>query len=167
MQLLMKEKINELLLDVLGDYRRDDEDGGIDDDTLSSIQDDLAARLNKLINIDLLRDRLEIIFEYEKDYLGLIREHKEEIKFVNSLQEDLRKERAKFFSSVLDEVSTVLKSAQVSPEVSSQWIIELVDSYTKSLDASSRVVSENTLSRFNELKEESCDVVEELSNEFK
>ncbi|MEY0026789.1 nickel transporter [Providencia rettgeri] len=163
----MKEKINALLLEVLNDYRGDDEDGGVDDDTITSIKDDLEAKLNQLINIDLLRDRLEIIFDYEKDYLGLIREHKEEIKFVNSLQEDLRKERAKFFSSVLDEVSTVLKSAQVSPEVSSQWIIELVDSYTKSLDSSSRIVSENTLSRFNELKEESCAVVDDLSNEFK
>ena len=91
-----------------------------------------------------LKERLGILFEYEKNYLGLIKEFKEEIKFVGSLQEDLRKERAKFFSDTLREVTQALKEAQVSSDVASQWIQELVNSYTKSLDVSTGLIEERT-----------------------
>lgn len=99
-----------------------------------------------------IKERLSILFEYEKNYLGLIKEFKEEIKFVGALQEDLRKERAKFFSDTLKEVSETLKDSQVSSEVASKWIQELVASYTKSLDFSSGLVEENTFDMVGEIR---------------
>jgi hypothetical protein len=100
-----------------------------------------------------LKERLQILFEYEKNYLSLIKEYKEEIKFVGTLQEDLRKERAKFFSETLKEVSGSLKDAQVSNEVASIWIQELVNSYTKSLDVSSGLIEEHTFDTIGEIRE--------------
>ncbi|URT78604.1 hypothetical protein [Klebsiella pneumoniae] len=57
--------------------------------------------------------------------MQLIAEYKEEIKFASSLQEDLRKERAKFFSETLKEVHQTLNESQVDNEVASKWIKEL------------------------------------------
>ncbi|OSI17292.1 hypothetical protein, partial [Neisseria dumasiana] len=84
-----------------------------------------------------LKNKLDILFEYEKNYLTLLKDFKEEIKFANALQEDLRKERAKFFSEILREVSSTLSQAQVEESVASSWIQDLVKSYTNSLNLSS------------------------------
>lgn len=99
-----------------------------------------------------LKERLQTLFEYEKNYLSLIKEYKEEIKFVGSLQEDLRKERAKFFSETLKEVSGALRDTQVANEVASLWIKELVNSYTKSLDVSSGLIEEHTFDTIGEIR---------------
>jgi len=99
-----------------------------------------------------LKERLAVRFEYEKHYLDLLKSHKEEIKFAASLQEDLRKERAKFFAETLREVSKTLSDAQVAPEVASNWLKELVDSYTASLNVSSGLVEEHTLDTIGQIR---------------
>ncbi|MCV5720422.1 nickel transporter, partial [Escherichia coli] len=91
------------------------------------------------------KTKLSVLYEFEKNYLQLISDYKEEIKFASSLQEDLRKERAKFFSETLKEVHQTLSESQVDNEVASKWIKELVCSYTKSLDLSGGLVEEHTL----------------------
>ncbi|MDO8939512.1 MAG: hypothetical protein Q7U98_10150 [Methylicorpusculum sp.] len=82
------------------------------------------------------KSKLELLYQYEKHYLGLIKEYKEEIKFANTLQEDLRRERTQFFTQTLKDVIQTMNVAQVDNAVSAQWIQELVDSYTKSIDLS-------------------------------
>lgn len=83
------------------------------------------------------KNKLELLYQYEKHYLGLIKEYKEEIKFANTLQEDLRRERTLFFTQTLKDVIQTMKIAEVDNGVSAQWIQELVASYTKSIDLSS------------------------------
>ena len=116
------------------------------------IKKTLMLNFNEQISTSKLKDRLQILFEYERNYLSLIKEFKEEIKFVGSLQEDLRKERAKFFSDTLQDVSAALKDSQVSNEVANQWIQELVNSYTKSLDVSSGLIEEHTFDAIGEIR---------------
>ena len=84
----------------------------------------------------------------------LVKEFKEEIKFASAIQEDLRKERAKFFAETLKEVSDTLKKSEVSSEVASKWIEELVNSYTKSLDLSSGLIEEHTLETIGKLRKD-------------
>lgn len=107
-----------------------------------------------------LKERLAILFEYEKSYLGLVKEYKDEIKFIGALQEDLRKERAKFFSDTLKEVSESLRDTQVSSEVASQWIKELVDSYTRSLDLSSGLIEEQTVDTMGQIRKQAKEAVQ-------
>lgn len=102
-------------------------------------------RIDEYTTLSNLKAKLAVLFEYESNYLSLIRDYKEEIKFAGSLQEDLRKERAKFFSETLKEVSATLNESQVDNAVASLWLKELVDSYTKSLDLSSGLIEEHTL----------------------
>lgn len=99
-----------------------------------------------------LKNKLDILFEYEKNYLTLLKDFKEEIKFANALQEDLRKERAKFFSEILREVSSTLSQAQVEESVASSWIQDLVKSYTNSLNLSSNLVDENILNTIGKIR---------------
>jgi hypothetical protein len=99
-------------------------------------------------------NKLKILYEYEKHYLELVKEYKEEIKFINTNQEDLRRERAEFFTQDLKLVSQSLSEAQVDKNVSSKWIENLVESYTNSLDASNDLIKINVVEKLNELKKE-------------
>ncbi|KAB8308945.1 nickel transporter [Rahnella sp. Lac-M11] len=113
----------------------------------------LVSELTNTLSLEFLKERLNVIYTYERNYLELLKEFKEEIKFAGTLQEDLRKERAKFFSGVLDEVSNTLKNSQVDDRVAASWIKELVSSYTKSLDVSEGLVDEGTLNSLGKIRD--------------
>ncbi|HGY0991710.1 TPA: nickel transporter [Aeromonas salmonicida subsp. pectinolytica] len=130
------------------------EASGADDSINSELTDTLMKELNDYINLELLKTKLDVLYNFEKNYLELVKEYKEEIKFASSLQEDLRKERAKFFSETLKEVSTTLSESQVDGEVASKWLKELVDSYTKSLNLSGSLIEEHTLDTIGKIRSE-------------
>ena len=88
---------------------------------------------------------LNSLFEYEKNCLSVIKEFKEEIKFASSLQEDIRKERTSFFLKDFAEISKNLKESQIDDAVAAEWLKELVNSYTKSLDLSSDLAKTHML----------------------
>ena len=109
-----------------------------------------------------LKSQLNIYYEYEKHYLDMLKEYKEEIKFASTLQEDLRKERANFFSEKLKEVSATLKDTGVDDKVRGEWIKELVKSYTGSLDISEKLVEEHVVETINDIKGKQKEIVEQI-----
>lgn len=115
--------------------------------------------------LEMLKSKLEILFEYEKRHLELLKEYKEEIKFANALQEDLRRERSNFFTQILGEVSESLKKAQVEPSVAAKWLQELVESYTKSLNLSVDLAKICVVEIIGKLREESEENLENIQKE--
>ena len=124
----------------------------------------ILARVETAVSLTTLQEKLKVLYEYEKNYLELIKEYKEEIKFAATLQEDLRKERTKFFSEALKEVSATLKESQVDSNVASVWIKELVDSYTKSLDLSSGLIEEHTIDMIGEIRQKAKKEAKEVKD---
>ncbi len=114
----------------------------------------IEFNIKEKVDLSSLKEKLDVLYNYEKNYLMLVKEFKEEIKFASAIQEDLRKERAKFFAETLKEVSDTLKKSEVSSEVASKWIEELVNSYTKSLDLSSGLIEEHTLETIGKLRKD-------------
>lgn len=98
--------------------------------------------------------KLSILYEHEKNLLNTLKEYKEEIKFATSLQAEIRKEAATFFSSTLKEVCSSLKETQVDPKCQAQWILDLVRSYTSSLNLSSKLAEEHVISLVGDIEEE-------------
>lgn len=127
---------------------------GVDDAIAIQLTETLKKELNDYICLESLKNKLEVLYSFEKNYLELIKSYKEEIKFASTLQEDLRKERSKFFSETLKEVSHTLSESQVDGSVASKWLKELVESYTKSLDLSSSLIEENTLDTIGKIRSE-------------
>lgn len=127
---------------------------GADDSINKQLTEALKKELGSYVNLELLKTKLDVLYNFEKNYLELVKEYKEEIKFASTLQEDLRKERSKFFSETLKEVSETLTASQVDGEVASKWLAELVDSYTKSLDLSSGLIEEHTLDMIGKIRQE-------------
>jgi len=122
--------------------------------TSEELSKKIFSEIQENITLVNLQSKLKILFEYEKNYLELVKEFKEEIKFASSIQEDLRKERAKFFAETLKEVQSTLKESQVDNEVASVWVKELVSSYTKSLDLSEGLIEEHTIDMIGKIREE-------------
>lgn len=126
---------------------------GADKELCKDLEQRITKELQESVALNSLKAKLSVLFEYEKNYLELVKEFKEEIKFASGIQEDLRKERAKFFSETLKEVSSTLTESQVDNEVASQWLKELVNSYTKSLDLSGGLIEEHTLDMIGKIRE--------------
>lgn len=125
----------------------------MDSNAKAAIIQSVALKVESIVDLTSLQEKLKVLYEYEKNYLDLIKEYKEEIKFAATLQEDLRKERTKFFSEALKDVSATLKESQVDSNVASIWIKELVSSYTKSLDLSSGLIEEHTIDMIGEIRQ--------------
>ena len=100
------------------------------------------------------KSKLDLLYQYEKHYLELIKEYKEEIKFAASLQEDLRRERSQFFTQTLREVVQTLQVQEIDKKVASQWIEDLVASYTKSINLSSDLAKTHVVQVLGIFKEE-------------
>ena len=137
----------------------------MDENAKTAIIQSLALKVESAISFNKLREKLGILYEYEKNYLELVKTYKEEIKFAATLQEDLRKERTKFFSESLRDVSSTLQESQVESNVASVWIKELVDSYTKSLDLSSGLIEEHTIDMIGEIRNMASQGVVEIKRE--
>lgn len=125
-------------------------------------KDEIIEKILDEVYNERLKSQLNIYYEYEKHYLDMLKEYKEEIKFASTLQEDLRKERANFFSEKLKEVSATLKDTGVDDKVRGEWIKELVKSYTGSLDISDKLVEEHVVETFNDIKGKQKEIVEQI-----
>lgn len=136
----------------------------MDDNAKTALIQYVHAKFENALDTSSLKEKLSILYEYEKNYLNLIKEYKEEIKFAATLQEDLRKERTKFFSEALKEVSETLKESQVDSNIASVWIKELVGSYTKSLDLSSSLIEEHTIDMVGEIRQKAKKEAKEVKN---
>ncbi|WP_423193197.1 hypothetical protein [Cupriavidus sp. H18C2] len=142
------EQIRQITLNAIRDLKLE-----ISEDQKMALANMLSKDVEKTIAPESLKSALQVRFEYEKHYLGLLKEHKEEIKFAASLQEDLRKERAKFFAETLREVAQTLRDADVAGDVASGWLEELVDSYTASLNLSSGLAEDKVIDTIGKMRE--------------
>ena len=131
----------------------------IDDQAKMALIRTILLNVKEFNSTSHIQKRLDILYQHEKNYLSLIKEFKEEIKFIGSMQEELRKERSRFFSDTLKEVTKALDDAKVTDEVASQWLQELVGTYTRSLDLSSGLIEEHTADTIGEIREHAQSIV--------
>ena len=107
-----------------------------------------------------MRDKkLTILYNHEKHFLDILKEYKEEIKFAATLQAEIRKEEAVFFSTTLKEVCNSLKEAQIDPKCQAQWICDLVSTYTSSLKLSSKLAEEHVVSLLGDIQKEAAETI--------
>lgn len=124
--------------------------------------EDLVRKLTDIVKMrygEELDSRLRRFFEMEKQCLQTVKEFKEEIKFMQSAQEDIRRERAQFFSSTLRDVSQNLAQAQVDSSVASRWLQELVSSYTQSLNLSDGLVRSGSIDLIGQIRSKAAATV--------
>ena len=156
-QAQMEKYLNENFLSAVKTLKLDESEK-TDLNALAKLFAERASKyIEDQVSLTYMKNKLNLLFEYEKHYLTLIKEYKEEIKFASSIQEDIRKERANFFANTLREVFSTLQATKVGPELENEWLQKLVASYTESLDLSADLAKEHTLNTLSELKTSSKD----------
>lgn len=158
--------------DSMKDFTQDLEDVFLavemDENAKKAIVKHLNLKLKDAVSYQRLEAKLKLLYSYELNYLSLIKDYKEEIKFLSSLQEELRKERTKFFAESLKEVSQTLKDSHVEAEVASIWVKELVESFTKSVNLSEVLIEDSTINTIGQIKDQikneksTIDIADEL-----
>ena len=138
--------------------------GEQDKEKIKSIASSITKEAINATANTVLEEKMEILYKYEKHYLDILKEFKDEIKFAASLQEDIRKERAKFFAETLKEVSATLKTTEVDKSVISEWTKDLVKSYTKSLDASSLLATEQVQEILSTIQNDGKETINQITD---
>ena len=116
--------------------------------------ENLTKRLIEKVDNTSRDKNLTILYNHEKHLLDILKDYKEEIKFASSLQAEIRKEEASFFSSTLKEVCNSLKETQVSTQCQAAWILDLVSSYTSSLKLSNKLAEGHVINLIGTIQEE-------------
>ena len=101
-----------------------------------------------------LQTNLDLLYDYEKNYLPLLKDYKNEIEFIIKHQENLRQEEVSFFENSLKEISQIMSDIDVEPNIRSKWLIELVENHKKSLGVSRDFLENNTVELIAKLKNE-------------
>lgn len=114
-------------------------------------------------NSNPLKKKLNTLYEHEKHLFTILKDYKEEIKFAVNLQEDIRREEAKFFSATLKEVCDSLRDEQINKECAEKWIEDLVASYTSSLKLSYQLTDENIMTSIGNIKEEINNTINQIN----
>jgi hypothetical protein len=142
-----------------------------DQKNMSGLVDDysnaMASVIVDIVDNPMQEKKLQTLYNNEKHYLDILKDYKEEIKFATSLQAEIRKEQAAFFSSTLKEVCNSLKETQMTPECQAQWINDLVLSYTSSLKISSKLAEEHVMQLLGEIQEEAEETLKKSNNKGK
>ena len=129
-----------------------------DRNNLASLSEDysesIATTITQKVDNPLRDKKLQILYNHEKHLLDILKEYKEEIKFAASLQAEIRKEESTFFASTLKEVCNSLKETQIDPKYQTQWIFDLVSSYTSSLKLSSKLAEDHVITLLGEIQKE-------------
>lgn len=82
-----------------------------------------------------------VFMAYEKHYMELVRNYKNEISFINEMLVDIRKERTDFLTNVLPSIEKGLKNdSEISEEIREEWIVELRNNMEKSFQESERII---------------------------
>ena len=121
------------------------------------LTDDFKAFVKEVVPPDSPEEQLgrtlHVLYGYEANVLKLIKDYKEEIKFVNSVQEDIRREKVQFFTNVLGEVAKTLKESKIDDEVNKKWLMDFVESMNRSLDLSGDIAKSYTIDLLNTINE--------------
>ncbi len=118
-------------------------------------------------NLRNTKENLQLMYDYEKHYLELIKNYKEEIRFANNLKEDLRREKTMFFSKHLKEVIETIECAKVEEEVGKKWIDDLIKSYLTSIDLSEAIIDTKVMQKVNDLRQASDRLLMEIAGSEK
>jgi len=98
---------------------------------------------------------LQVLYDYEKHYMELVRKYTPEIEFINGLIQKNNAERTDFYKSTLPEISKKLSSDDaIDDDMRKLWLKRFEDNMDKSFELSQRLINDFALKTLDQFKEE-------------
>lgn len=95
---------------------------------------------------------LQVLYDYEKHYMELIRQHKNEIVFIENMLKDYRQENIDFFNNQLSKISQKLDAEHIDKDVKNAWLKRLEENMNRSFAISEKLITDYTTKKLDEFK---------------
>lgn len=95
---------------------------------------------------------LQILYDYEKHYMELIRQHKNEIIFIENMLKDYRQENIDFFNNQLSRISQKLDAEHINKDMKNAWLKRLEENMNRSFAISEKLITDYTTKKLDEFK---------------
>lgn len=96
---------------------------------------------------------IQVIYEYEKHYLEMLRKYSNEIEFIQKMLSNFREEQAKFYHQVLPDIEDKLKGDEaINDEMRRIWIDRLVANMDRSFNLSESLINDYAVKNLDEFK---------------
>ncbi len=95
---------------------------------------------------------LQVLYDYEKHYMELIRQHKHEIIFIENMLRDYRQENIDFFNNQLSQISQKLDAEHIDKDMKNAWLKRLEENMNRSFAISEKLITDYTTKKLDEFK---------------
>ena len=95
---------------------------------------------------------LQVLYDYEKHYMELIRQHKNEIIFIENMLKDYRQENIDFFNNQLSKISQKLDAEHIDKDMKNAWLKRLEENMNRSFAVSEKLITDYTTKKLDEFK---------------
>lgn len=95
---------------------------------------------------------LQVLYDYEKHYMELIRQHKNEIVFIENMLKDYRQENIDFFNNQLSRISQKLDAEHIDKDMKNAWLKRLEENMNRSFAISEKLITDYTTKKLDEFK---------------
>ena len=95
---------------------------------------------------------LQVLYDYEKHYMELIRQHKNEIVFIENMLKDYRQENIDFFNNQLSKISQKLDAEHIDKDMKNAWLKRLEENMNRSFAISEILITDYTTKKLDEFK---------------
>ena len=95
---------------------------------------------------------LQVLYDYEKHYMELIRQHKNEIVFIENMLKDYRQENIDFFNNQLSKISQKLDAEHINKDMKNAWLKRLEENMNRSFAISEKLITDYTTKKLDEFK---------------
>lgn len=97
---------------------------------------------------------LEELQKYQKHHMDLLKNHREQIAFLDKMLRDCREERKKFFAEDLPRISKKLTEEHVDDAIRKEWLVRLEKAMEHSFRESDKLVAAFAVQKADEFREE-------------
>ena len=95
---------------------------------------------------------LQVLYDYEKHYMELIRQHKNEIVFIENMLKDYRQENIDFFNNQLSKISQKLDAEHIDKDMKNACLKRLEENMNRSFAISEKLITDYTTKKLDEFK---------------
>lgn len=95
---------------------------------------------------------IQVLYDYEKHYMELIRQHKNEIVFIENMLKDYRQENIDFFNNQLSKISQKLDAEHIDKDMKNAWLKRLEENMNRSFAISEKLITDYTTKKLDEFK---------------
>lgn len=98
---------------------------------------------------------IQVLYDYEKHYMDLVRKYSSEIEFVSKQLMEFRKEQKEFYDIVLPKIIAKLNGEKaIDDDTRKVWMKRFVDNMDKSFSLSETLINDYVVKTIDEFKNE-------------